>query len=255
MKRLQNKAIVITGSTYGIGTGIARMLVQEGAAVVLSGRNDQEGRKLQDELTLAGGKALFIRTDISSVKDCNWLVDETVRTYGRIDGLINNAGIFPHIPFMETDEKTFDSVMSVNAKGPFFCTKQALTYMIKQCSGSIVNIGTTHWKLGADTLPAYGMSKGALHTMTQHVGYHFAKYGIRCNWVTVGWVLTPGELKRVEEAGHDLDWLKTLAKERIPSGSMQTEEDIAYACVYLLSDESKQVTCTDIEVTGGFQPI
>ena len=252
MLRLKDKVIVVTGATRGIGSGIAKMLAKEGAHVIISGRNIEEGTSLESEIRKAGFNAGFIKADISLVRDCYSLIDTAVKIGGKIDGLVNNAGIFPNYKIMETSEETFDSVMATNIKGPFFTTQRALKYMTKQKTGSIVNIGSTHWEVGSDVIAAYSVSKGALHTLTRHVSHHFAKDGVRCNWITVGWVLTPGELQRVEKKGHDLAWLEAEAAGRIPSGKMQMPEDIAGACVFLLSDESSQVTDADIKVTGGF---
>jgi NAD(P)-dependent dehydrogenase (short-subunit alcohol dehydrogenase family) len=170
----------------------------------------------------------------------------------RIDGLVNNAGIFPTFTLLETDEAVYDRVMNTNAKGPFFTTQRALKYMIEQKSGSIVNIGSAHWQVGGKGLSAYSISKGALHTLTEQVALHHIGDGIRCNWVTVGWVITEGEIEKFKKRGQDRAWIETLAAEHIPSGRFQTPEEIAYACVFFLSDESSQVTGADIKVTGGF---
>lgn len=255
MDRLKGKVVVVTGSSRGLGKGLARCFAREGAAVVLSGRNEADGRALESELRSRGTDCFYHKADVSKVQDCFSLVDKAVEAYGRIDGLVNNAGIFPEVPMLEMDEAAFDAVMAVNVKGSYFCTQRTLRYMTKQKQGSIVNIGSTHYRIGAYHYSAYGMSKGALHTMSQHVGYHYAPYGIRSNWVTVGWVVTEGELSRVEKDGRDLSWLEEQGEKLIPSGKLQTCEDIANACIYLLSDESKQVTGSDIDVTGGFQPV
>ncbi len=252
--RLKGKRILVTGATKGIGRGVARMAAREGALVALTGRDEAQGRAAEAEIRAGGGTAFFIPGDLLSADACFRVVDEARNKLGGLDGLVNNAGVFPHIPLMETDEKTFDAVMAINAKAPFFLTQRALRHMTQSGGGSIVNIGSTHWYMGAASLPVYSMSKGALHTLTQHVSQHFAAQGVRCNWVTVGWVLSPGEIKRHLEDGHDQAWISNLAKEYIPLGNFQTEEDIAYACVYLLSDEARQVTGTDIGVTGGFKP-
>ena len=250
--RLKDKVIVITGATKGIGRGVAQVLAREGASLVVSGRNTGEGESLVREIKEAGNRVEFIRADVSQIKDCFYLIDKTIEVFGKIDGLVNNAGIFPYFDFMDTTEETFDSVMATNAKGPFFTTQRALKYMMEQKSGSIVNIGSTHWEVGSKLISAYSVSKGALHTLTRHVAHHFAGFGIRCNWITVGWVFTPGEMSRVEKAGHDQNWLNERVSAAIPTGKIQTPEDIAHACVFLLSDESAQVTGTDIKANGGF---
>ena len=252
--RLKDKVIAITGSTKGIGADIARVCAAEGAKVVVSGRDAESGERVVREIREKGGEALFVRCDLSKADEAAGLADQAVAAYGRIDGLVNNAGVFPRVPFMEMDEETFDRVFETNAKGAFFCTQGALKHMTGQRSGSIVNIGSTHWRMGGERLSAYAMSKGALHTLTQHVSHHFGRSGIRCNWVTVGWVLSDGEKDLMRAEGHDLEYMNSLLPAVMPLGAFQTGEDIALACVYLLSDESRQVTGADIEVTGGFKP-
>jgi NAD(P)-dependent dehydrogenase (short-subunit alcohol dehydrogenase family) len=154
---------------------------------------------------------------------------------------------------LNTEESKFDAVFSINVKGAFFCTQYALKAMLDSGSGSIVNIGSTHGFGGNVDLAAYACSKGALHTLTQHIVINYARKGIRANYLTVGWVITPGEIAVKAVEGKDLDWLNAQ-KAQIPSGRMQTEEDIAYGVVYLLSDESSQVFGTDLHITGGYLP-
>lgn len=250
--RLQDKVIVVTGATSGIGKGIARVLAGEGACIVLAGRNSTAGLKVEEQICRDGGNAFFVETDIRCVDMCRSLIDETVKKYGRIDGLVNNAGIFPYAEFEEVTEEMYDSVLETNIKGAFFCTQQAVKYMKQRRCGSVVNIGSTHWQTGGLGLSVYSVSKGGLHTFTQHISHHYAPDGIRCNWVTVGWVMSDGEKSRLLNTGMTEEDIAAQAKKEIPMGQFQTAEDIANACVYLLSDEAMQVTGTDIKVTGGF---
>ena len=252
--RLRDKVIVVTGSTKGIGAAVAKMCAAEGAKVIVSGRNINDGNAVVGEICENGGDAIFVRCDVSKVDDCKNLIDSAVARYGKIDGLVNNAGIFPRIDLLDTTEEEYERVMETNVKGAYFCTQNALRYMVEQHSGSIVNIGSTHWKMGGATQSVYAMTKGALHTLTQHVAHHFCRKGIRANWVTVGWVISEGEMDLTISEGHDMNYLNSLLPMVMPSGQFQTGDDIAYACVYLLSDEAIQVTGTDIEVTGGFKP-
>lgn len=252
--RLKEKVIVVTGSTKGIGASIAQVCAREGAKVVVSGRKVEDGERVVGQIRDAGGEAVFIRCDVSKTIECLGLMDETVARYGRIDGLVNNAGVFPRIEILDVREEDYQWVMDTNAKGAFFCAQGALRHMASQGVGSIVNIGSTHWKMGGATQAVYAMTKGALHTLTQHIAQHYCRKGIRCNWVTVGWVLSEGEMDLTHSEGHDEQYLNAMIPMVMPSGRFQTGEDIAYAVVYLLSDEASQVTGTDIEVTGGFKP-
>ncbi|MDR1419760.1 MAG: SDR family oxidoreductase [Treponema sp.] len=250
--RLQNKIIAVTGGTKGIGAGIVRILAGEGAFVVFSGRSKTEGESLAAELKRKNQKAGFFQADISKVKDCFAFIEKAVESGGRIDGLVNNAGIFPTFSLPDTNEDLYNQVMSTNVKGPFFAIQRALKYMNEQKKGSIVNIGSTHWRVGPKDMSAYSISKGALRTLTEHVALHYIGNGVRCNWVTVGWVISDGEIEKFKKMGKDRAWIEGLAAEHIPSGIFQTPEDIAHACVFFLSDESSQVTGADITVTGGF---
>jgi NAD(P)-dependent dehydrogenase (short-subunit alcohol dehydrogenase family) len=252
--RLEGKVIIITGSTRGIGRGIALAVAKEGAKVVVSGRNESEGRKVIEEIHNLGGDGIFVRTDITNISDCKSLIEQAEIHFGKLDGLVNNAGIFPRASLLETEENLFDEVFTVNVKGAFFCTKYAIEAMIRNNGGSIVNIGSTHAFNGGFKLAAYSCSKGALHTLTLHVARNYAKYHIRANWITVGWVITPGELEVTYKEGYDEEWLKLKGEERIPMGRFQTPEDIAMGTIYLLSDESDQVTGSELHITGGFLP-
>ena len=255
MGRLDGKVVVVTGSTRGIGRGIALLCGREGARVVIAGRNEEEGRQVVKELADGGyGEAIFIQTDVRKVEECERLIEAAVEQFGRIDGLVNNAGIFPNYTIEETTEEILDEVYAINFKGAFFCTKYAINEMKKVGGGSIVNIGSTHAFGGNEDLTAYACSKGALHTLTRHVSKNQARFQIRANWITVGWVATPGEISLRISQGRDLGWLEQQARERTPMGRLQTEEDIALSAVFLLSDESSQVTGVDLNVTGGFTP-
>jgi NAD(P)-dependent dehydrogenase (short-subunit alcohol dehydrogenase family) len=252
MDRLKDKVIALTGGTKGIGAGIVRVLAAEGAFVVFSGRSRAEGEALAEEIKRTGQRAEFFQADISLVSDCFAFIEKTAQIGGGIDGLVNNAGIFPVFSLPDTDPELYDQVLSTNLKGPFFAVQRALRYMTGQKRGSIVNIGSAHWRVGPKDMSAYSISKGALRTLTEHVALHYAGDGIRCNWVTVGWVISDGEIEKFRKMGKDRAWIETLAAAHIPSGKFQTSGDIACACVFLLSDESVQVTGADIAVTGGF---
>ncbi|MFS0614429.1 SDR family NAD(P)-dependent oxidoreductase [Lederbergia ruris] len=250
--RLQDKVVVITGSTKGIGKGIAMKCAEEGAKVVVSGRNQEAGNALVEEIERNYGKeAIFIQKDISSELGCKELMKESVAHFGRIDGLVNNAGIFPRGTILDTTEELFDKIFDVNIKGAFFCSKYAIREMLKIGKGAIVQIGSTNGYLGGENLVAYSCAKGAMLTLNKHIAAHYAKKQIRSNWITVGWVASEGEIELHESMGVDQEKLVSWAESSIPSGKMQTAEDMAYGVVYLLSDESNQVTGTELHINGG----
>ncbi|MEK3890501.1 SDR family NAD(P)-dependent oxidoreductase [Bacillus sp. FSL K6-3431] len=251
-KRLQGKVIVITGATKGIGKGIALICAKEGAKIVVSGRNKEAGQSVVEEIRRTyGTEVIFIQKDISSELACRELMEASNAHFGRIDGLVNNAGIFPRGTIMETSEGLFDSIFDVNIKGAFFCSKYAMKEMLKTGGGSIVQIGSTNGYKGAKNLVAYSCSKGAMLTLNKSIAAHYAKDKIRSNWITVGWVASEGEVELHESIGMDEKELHEWAESVIPSGKMQTAEDMAYGVVYLLSDESNQVTGTELQINGG----
>lgn len=251
--RLKDKVVVITGATKGIGKGIAIMAAQEGAKVVFGGRDAKGGASLEEELiSRFHTEALFVQGDISKEEACKELISKTVERFGRINGLVNNAGAFPRATILETDEELFDTVFDVNAKSAFFCSKYAIESMMKNGGGSIVHMGSTHGFGGLEDLAAYSCAKGAMHTLSKHIARNYAKHLIRSNWVTVGWVATEGEATRIEKHGQTLKDLEEEGRQVVPSGRLQTTQDMAYSAIYLLADESSQVTGTDIHVSGGF---
>ncbi|MDB5083138.1 MAG: dehydrogenase, short-chain alcohol dehydrogenase like protein [Bacilli bacterium] len=251
--RLKDKVVIITGGTKGIGKGVALVTASEGAHVVISGRSQNDGEQVAYEIKQKyNSEVLFIPGDLSNLENCKSLMEKTYEYFGRLDGLVNNAGIFPRATLIETDEDLFDQVFTVNIKSAFFCSKYAIEYMKRGGGGSIVHMGSTHGYKGGEDLAAYACSKGALNTLSKHIAHNYAQYGIRSNWITVGWVASEGEIDRFIKEGKTTQDLFAMAKQRIPSGRLQTSEDMAYGIVYLLSDESNQVTATDLHITGAF---
>lgn len=250
--RLIDKVAIVTGSTSGIGRGIAVLMARESARVVIVGRNTEAGGDIVREIQNFGGEAKFIQTDVTKEEDCKRLVQKTVDFYGTVDILVNNAGIFPRSDLENTTEEMWDHVMAVNAKGAFFCCKYAVPLMLKQKKGSIINIGSTHaYGARRPGIFAYSISKGTLLALSRTLAKTYAHEGIRVNWVTVGWVITPGEIAVTEMEGKNEEWLKEQGKD-LPMRRHQTPEDIANAVIYLASDESSQVTGCEMNVTGGW---
>jgi len=250
--RLDGKIVVITGGTKGIGKGIALMCAKEGASVVVGGRNEQDGAKVVQEIKdVHNADAMFVKGDISRESACKRLIDETLNRFGRVDGLVNNAGIFPRGSMLDTSEEMFDSIFAVNMKGPFFCSMYAIQAMQKTGGGSIVHMGSTNGYKGGKELAAYSCSKGAMLTLNRHIAAHYGSHHIRSNWITVGWVASDGEIELHQNMGVSPDDLQKKAAAFIPSGRMQTPEDLGYGTVFLLSDEASQVTGTELHINGG----
>ncbi len=248
--RLANKVIVITGAGQGIGRGCAEMAAREGGRVIVADLLEEAGRATVAAIEDAGGEAIFVRTDVREEDSCAALMETAVHTYGRIDALVNNAGGFPRGTLEETTTEFWESVLSLNLRGAFYCCKYATPHMRSAGGGSIVNIGSIHGVQGAANLVAYSAAKGGLLTMTRTLAGALAKDRIRVNYIIPGWVLTDTEIALQASQGRSLEELHRIGAE-IPLGRHQTPEDTAYAVVYLTSDESTQVTAALLNVDAG----
>ncbi len=227
------------------------MLAAEGAAVIVSGRRVEQGEQVAREIREWGARALFVRADVASESDCAALIQAAVDHFGRLDVLVNNAAIFPSVPLMEMTSELWDQVFAINARGAFHCSRFAIPPMRQQGGGAIINIGSTlAYRARGDRL-AYACSKGALLTMTKALAQELLPDRIRVNWVTVGWVATPGEIKlRNQTHGDGLAYLEELSRQT-PLGRLETVEDIAAGVVYLASDEASHVTGCELNLSGG----
>lgn len=247
------KVAVVTGSTRGIGAGIARRLAADGFAVVVSGRNVSEGAAIVNEITINGGTAFFHPADLADPAECKTLMDATVNRFRRLDVLINNAGIFPIAEICDTTPELWDKVFSVNVRGAFLCVQGAIPHLKAQGGGVIVNIGsTTNYRCLSDRI-AYATSKGALLTMTKRLAQVLLQDRIRVNWVTVGWVPTEGELElrsRNVPTGAGQAFLEEVGAQA-PLGRLETVEDIAGGVAYLVSEEASHVTGCELNISGG----
>jgi len=251
---LKDKIIVINGGTKGLGRAVVIAASEEGAKIAFSGRNEKEGRSLVKEVKDVGSEAIFIKADIRKVANCKKLIKSAEDNFGKIDGLVNYAGITTRGTVTEIKEKTFYDILNTNFKSAFFCCKFALKSMLRSKGGSIVNIGSTMAYGGSIDMSAYSCSKGAVLTLTKHIANNYARENIRANWVTMGWVATPNETKLFKSMGHNISWFNEQAKKTMPMGRLQTNEDNVPGILYLLSDYSSQVTGTELHISGGFFP-
>jgi NAD(P)-dependent dehydrogenase (short-subunit alcohol dehydrogenase family) len=249
MGRVDGKVIIVTGGATGIGWGISERLAGEGARVVIANRNRARGEEAEQAIREAGGEALFVPTDIAVEADCRHLVAEAVRAYGRLDGLVNNAGIFPRATLEETTEELWDQIFDVNLKGVYFCCKYAVPELRQAGGGAIVNIGSANSYVGAPNLFAYSVAKGGLITLTRNLAAAHAPDRIRVNFVNPGWVITETEIEIQALEGHDEQWIEEAGR-KMPLGRHQIPDDAAYAVLYLVSDEATQVSGEQLGVDG-----
>lgn len=255
---LENKSIVITGATKGIGRAAAVAAAKEGALLTLSGRDTAAGEALLEEIKGLGGRAIFVAGDLSKPENCEALVEAAVKTYGGLDGLVNYAGtVRGNAELKDTDEALLDWILGMNFKSCFFTTKAAAKYMSAKGGhggkgGSIVFMGSLHAYGGEKDRPAYACSKGAMYTFFRHMARNYADEMIRSNWITIGWIATPGERIFRQENGMADDWLEKTGREIMPMGRLQEDGDYVGAILYLLSDLSSQTCGSEIKISGGF---
>lgn len=243
--RLKGKVILVTGSTTGIGEGMVRVFAREGARVMIHGRRREQARKLAEEI---GGDARFSIRALEEPESPAALIEETVAHFGRIDGLVNNAAVITHGSIEETDFDAFDRTVAVNLKAPFFLIRSVLPHFRRQGGGSILNIGSVNAYCGEKNLCIYSACKGALMTLTRNVADAHAAEAIRVNQLNVGWTLTPNEQALKIKDGLPEDWHLRLPRAFAPSGRLLSPEDIAWAAVYFLSEESALINGTVLDL-------
>jgi NAD(P)-dependent dehydrogenase (short-subunit alcohol dehydrogenase family) len=234
-----------------MGEGIARRLALEGAAVVVSGRRTEHGERVARGIRESGGQATFIRADVASEADCAALIRGAAEHFGRLDILINNAGITPASPLEQQTVEQWDEIFAINVRGAFICCREAVPFMRRQGGGRIINIGSTvPYRAKMDRL-AYACSKGALLTMTKILARGLLADRILVNWITVGWVATPAEIAlRNHLEGDGLAFLEEKSRQA-PLGRLETVEDIAAGVAYLASDKASHVTGCELNISGG----
>jgi NAD(P)-dependent dehydrogenase (short-subunit alcohol dehydrogenase family) len=249
MKRVENKVIIVTGGALGIGKETSVLLAKEGAKIAITDVLDKEGEKLAHEINKSGGTAKFWHLDVTNEKEVEKVYADVVKEYGKLDASVNNAGISgADKPTHELTEKEWEAVMNVNVKGVFFCTKYAVQQMLKNGSGSIINLSSIYGLIGAGDAPPYHASKGAVRLMTKNDAITYAKNNIRINSVHPGFILTPMVKNFAKDTPEVLEYLTSLH----PLGHLGEPLDIAYGILYLASDESKFVTGSELVIDGGY---
>ena len=251
--RLQGKVSIITGAGSGLGKGIALFFAKEGSRVVVAEILEEAGQAVVRQIEEEGGGALFLRTDITQASEVEKMVEGTLKAYGRIDILVNNAGINPsRTPVHETSEEAWDQTLAVNLKGAFLCAKYVLPVMIERGGGSIINVASVVGAIGCSDRAAYAASKGGMIALTRNMAVDYAPYGIRVNTLNPGFIET--ELTRIyfdKLREQDPQKMARLIDQH-PLGRLGRPEDVAYAALFLASDESSWITGLDIGVDGGF---
>jgi glucose 1-dehydrogenase len=245
---LENKVCIITGAATGIGRAIATRLVKDGATVAIDyvGNSDR-ANELVSALKTIGGHAIAIAADVSDAKQVALLFDETIKTFGRLDVLVNNAGIEKKMPFVDTPEEEWNKIIAVNLTGPFLCSQRAAKQMIAQGNGGrIINISSVHEDLAMPTNSPYCAAKGGLRMLMRTIAVELAPHNILVNNIAPGAVDTPMDAA-LKADPKEFD---TLLDE-IPLRRMGKPEEIAEMCAFLASDGASYSTGSTFFVDGG----
>jgi len=247
MGRLDGKVALISGGARGQGATETRLFVREGAAVVFGDILDEEGKKVEAEIRASGGQATYVHLNVTREADWRTAVATATTTYGKLNVLVNNAGILFRAKIEDTTEADWDRIMAVNVKGVFLGTKCAIPAMRQAGGGSIVNISSTAGLVGSPgETAAYIATKGAVRLFTKATAIQHAKESIRCNSVHPGPIATDMIKEMLENRAA---WQERLR--RLPMGRVGTPEEVAYGVLYLASDESSYVTGSELVIDGG----
>ena len=249
MKKLQDKVAIITGSRRGIGKGIALAFAKEGCKVVISDYvEDKDGKKTVEEIKKLGSDAIFVKADVSKERDVKNLVDKAVKKFGKLNIIVNNAGIVSFGTADTLTEKDWDKVINVNLKGVFFGTKYAAKQMLKQGKGGrIINISSIAGLVGFPGISAYCASKGGVTEFTREAALDYASKGITVNAIDPGVIVTDMTKDMIENKETNKNLL-----ENTPVGRFGKPEDIGNAAVFLALDESSFITGHNLVVDGGW---
>ena len=251
MSRVADKVVLVTGAGSGIGRATAKLLAAEGATVIVTDVNRPGGLETVQQI---GGRARFEEQDTSKEADWKRIIDDILAREGRLNGLVNNAGIAGPFPstFESESLEQWRRILSINVEGVFLGCKYGVPALRSSGGGSIVNLSSLAAFLGTPDLSAYGASKGAVRQFTKTVAIDCARkgYKVRCNSVHPGIIITPmGESILPNEKARE------RTRQRVPVGEFGTPEDIAYGVLYLISDESRFMTGAELVIDGGMAAI
>ncbi|MFE2425900.1 SDR family oxidoreductase [Streptomyces sp. NPDC059373] len=260
MTLLEDRVVLVNGGSQGVGAAVARAAAREGAVVAVTGRRPEPGEALVAELTAAGtgagAKAMFVRADLADAEQAKAAVGQVIAAHGRIDCLVNSAGLTSRGSLLDTTPELFDAHIAINLKGPFFAMQAAVADMVaRKAPGTIVNIITSSEHGGQPFLAPYVAAKAGLAGLTRNAAHAHRWDRIRINGLNIGWTATEGEeaTQRTFHGAGD-DWREEAARE-LPMGRLGQPDEIADFVVLLLSDRSGVVTGSVIDwdqnVLGG----
>jgi 3-oxoacyl-[acyl-carrier protein] reductase len=246
MQLIQDKVAIVTGAAAGIGAGVAQLFAEGGAHVFLVDLDGAQVRKVAAAIQAKGGSAFAFEADAGNREGMAKVVDDAVARFGRIDVLINNAGVYPRQPFLEMTEEQWDTMQDINLKSVFHCTKLVMPHMVKQRSGAVVNISSVTFFTGLAHLTHYIASKGAIIGFTRALAREMGVHNVRVNCITPGAIETEGERKLMSKEESDTFMDAQSLKRRI------TPLDLARVCLFLSTELSDAMTGQTLNVDGGW---
>lgn len=248
MSYLEDRVVLVSGGTQGIGAAVARAAAAEGAAVAVTGRRTEVGEKLVSALRADGAEAIYVPCDVADVAACRSAVAAVLESFGRIDCLVNAAGLCTRGSLLDTTPELFDQHIGVNLRGPFFLMQAVVAHLVERGSpGSIVNVISTSELGGQPYLAAYVAAKAGLAGLTRNAAYAHRFDRIRINGLDIGWTATEGEDEIQRRFHHADDGWREQAGKQLPMGRLGDPDDVAAMVVMLLSDRSGVVTGSVID--------
>jgi NAD(P)-dependent dehydrogenase (short-subunit alcohol dehydrogenase family) len=247
----QDRVVLITGATSGIGAACAREFARRGARVLLTGRDEERGHEVLDSLGATHGEAAFVAGDVRDRSFCSRLVTETIGRLGGIDVLVNSAGIWIPGDALETTDEQWDAILETNLSALFFVSRAALRAMRERGAGSIVNVASDWGLVGGEAAAAYCASKGAVVLLTRAMALDHAREGIRINAVCPTDTDTPMMLEDFRQRGVSLEDGARASAREIPMGRMAEADEVARTVCFLASDAASFITGVALPIDGG----
>lgn len=247
--RHENKVAIVTGAAKGIGWGIAKIFAQEGAKVAVVDWDEENGKKSAQGFRDKGGQAIFFKCDVSNEEEVKAMIQKVIDEYGRIDVLVNNAGIGVYKTVLDASSADWDRCLGVNLKGVFLCSKYAIPHMQAAGKGAIVNISSVHSWATVNGVAPYAASKGGISSLTRSMAIDYGPM-IRVNAIAPGWVLTPLIQSIFDSYADPADQRQQVERRQVMK-RIGVPEDIGYAASFLASDEASFITGAHLFVDGG----
>jgi len=248
--KLQDKVAIVTGAGKGIGQGIARVFVKYGAKVVVADWDEDAGLRTADELRRSGGDAIFVKCDVSNEEQVKAMIQAAIASYGRLNILVNNAGIGVYKTVLDTTSEDWDRCLGVNLKGVFLCSKYAIPHIKAAGGGAIVNIASVHSYQNVGGTAPYAASKGGVVALTRVMAIDHGRDNIRVNAICPGWIDTP-LIQGIFAASPDPEEAKRAVERRQILGRLGRPEEVGEAAAFLASDEASYITGASLMVDNG----